>query len=291
VIGVKMIPCNSSQLIQQYFVNKSKQLLAASNLAICEHAGLQGSHREALIKIYLSEIIPNRFMIDRGMIYSPYTRTHEADIVLWDANNFPKLELYGHKFFFAESVQAVLEVKTRYSSSAIKDIIQKTLDIKEMIIPYTPKITDDIQNLVYKIYAIQSGVEYSGTLKSNKEIVSIAFLINGGSRFSIHSFEKYEDLELEWPDLTILLEAGIVIVKNIEEDINYLRVYYAKEDALLLFTKYLLEILNDRIVTVEGEMFLNLYIRTVIESIQYEDYGFTKTRPGFGFVRPFFSHN
>lgn len=48
-----MIPADTGKLIQQYFRSKTDQLLAVSKLAVCEHGGLKGNHREDLIKLSL----------------------------------------------------------------------------------------------------------------------------------------------------------------------------------------------------------------------------------------------
>lgn len=102
------------QLVQQYFRAKRRQLLAMSELAVAEHGGLRGSHREELQRIYLREILPRRFSIGHGMVYGAIGRSKEADIVLWDADNYPSLPLTDSSLFFAESVRVVLESKSDY---------------------------------------------------------------------------------------------------------------------------------------------------------------------------------
>ncbi len=88
-----MLIAEAGKLIKQYFKNKTIQLLAVSEQAICEHNGLKGSHREDLVKIYLNVFFSKRFEIGQGMVYGEFSRSNEADIVLWDSFNFPNLKI------------------------------------------------------------------------------------------------------------------------------------------------------------------------------------------------------
>ncbi len=44
------------------------------------------------------------------------------DIVIWDSQNFPKLEMQGHSLFFAESAKLAIEVKSNFSVNTLNDI-------------------------------------------------------------------------------------------------------------------------------------------------------------------------
>src|SRR5947208_1708617 len=108
--------------VRQYFRVKTEQLRAASALPSAEHAGLAGGHREELQRIYFSEILPQRYQVGRGMVYGMVHRSREADIVIWDALNYPSLPMLDHSFFFAESVRAVVESKSRWSPQDFADV-------------------------------------------------------------------------------------------------------------------------------------------------------------------------
>lgn len=97
----------TQELVQQYFRAKRRQLLAMSEQAVVEHSGLRGSYREELQRIYLREILPGRFRVGHGMVYGLVQRSKEADIVIWDAANYPSLPLVDHALYFAESVRVV----------------------------------------------------------------------------------------------------------------------------------------------------------------------------------------
>jgi hypothetical protein len=99
--------------VRKYFRAIRSGLLGAAEEAVCNHSGLTGGHRETVCKEYLGKVLPKRFDVDRGMVYGFAHRSKEADIVIWDSMNFPRLDMPDHTVFFAESVRAVLEVKTR----------------------------------------------------------------------------------------------------------------------------------------------------------------------------------
>ena len=90
----------TEQRIRTYFRAKTAQMKALAELAVCEHAGLIGSHREQLHRIYLQEILPKRFSVGRGMIYGFAHRSREVDVVIWDELNYMTLPLLDHSFFF-----------------------------------------------------------------------------------------------------------------------------------------------------------------------------------------------
>jgi uncharacterized protein DUF6602 len=121
-----------SELVLDYFRSKALQLRAASDEAVCEHSGLKGSHREELIRIFLRHILPSRFSADHGMVYGPDHRSREADVVIWDSDSYPRLQMHGHSLFFAESVRAIIEVKTRWSDDEWTDVRMKTETVRSI---------------------------------------------------------------------------------------------------------------------------------------------------------------
>lgn len=284
-----MIQADTQNLIRQYFINKTRQLLAVSEQAICEHSGLKGSHREDIIKIYLSDIVPKRYDIGKGMIYGSITRSHETDIVIWDSNNFPCLKMNGHSMYFAESVQAAIEVKSVYNTDEEEDVVKKTEDLKTMILNYCPNLNDRLFHLESSIVSLMEGTNYEGCVSASKEIRSAAIFFKGGQSFSLENLKKYDDLDIQWSDLTLFLEAGKVVVKYLDDTGNTIRIYDAKEDALLLFTQYLIDILSEQVVLTEGKLYFEDYIYKLVSDIPYVDYDYPCTRPYQGIKKPIFS--
>ncbi len=288
-----MILSETGILIRNYFRSKAKELLAISEQAICEHSGLKGSHREDVIKIYLNDIVPKRYDIGQGMIYGAYTRSHETDIVLWNSINFPSLRMNGHSMYFAESVQAAIEVKSQYNADVEKDISQKTYDLKRVILNYTPTIEERLFNIECNLESIKSDFVYEGCLSSSKRIKSVAIIFKGGTNFSVKNLEKYDELDEQWPDLILFLDAGKVCVKISEfsdDNSNSIVVFDAGVDALLIFTLYLLEILSEQVVLTEGKLYFEDYIIKQISEIPYEEYKYSILRPGEGFKQAIYSN-
>lgn len=288
-----MIVAQTGKLIKQYFENKADQLLAISNQAICEHNGLKGSHREDLVKIYLSEIIPKRFEIGQGMIYGQFSRSHEADIVLWDSFNFPNLKMNGHSMYFAESVNASIEVKSNYNKDTEIDVVNKTESLKSIFVQYRDTLDNKLYTLEKRMESLMSGRNYEGCLSVPQSIASCAIFINGGESFTVKNLEKYEDIDVQWPELTLFLKVGKLAVKgyDYEEDKNFIRLYNSGKDSLLLFTKYLLEILSDQVVLVEGALYFDDYIRAEIDNINYTDFKYESCLYSNGFKHAIFSEN
>ena len=110
-----------------YFLNIQKELLHAyENSKRLKHNVVKGSERELIISHFLHSHIPNRAEVGSGMIVDQQTTNlneidrntcPQIDILL--ANEFcPNLALYGGtKFYFAESVISVLEIKSKLTTS------------------------------------------------------------------------------------------------------------------------------------------------------------------------------
>jgi len=136
-------------------------------------------------------------------------------------------------------------------------------------------------------------VDYEGALSLSESIKTCAIFINGGENFTEKQLNKYEDVYFEWPDLVLFLKAGKLTVKGYDynKEKDFIRIYNSGEDTLLLFTKYLLEILSEQIVLVEGNLYFDDYIRNIIEEISYIDFEYNSCRPYSGYRRAIFTKN
>ncbi|MCP3819450.1 hypothetical protein NLX86_15450 [Streptomyces sp. A3M-1-3] len=204
--------------VLHYFQAKSRQLLATSDLAVCEHSGLSGSHREEFQRIYLREVIPRRYEVGRGMVYGLFGRSREADIVLWDSQNYPSLPMSDHSFYFAESVRVVIESKSRWSMQDWRDVQEKTRTIRSITLDYSPSLRDEISMLQQDVVALKAGHEHNGALIVRPRIGTAAVFIEGGGDFlrkpEAISEEIEESAEDSWPDVTLFLREGVVISKH-----------------------------------------------------------------------------
>jgi hypothetical protein len=277
---------NAQDRVRQYFRVKAEQLRAAAALPSAEHAGLAGSHREELQRIYLSEILPQRYQIGRGMVYGMMHRSREADIVVWDALNYPSLPMLDHSFFFAESVRAVLESKSRWSPDDFADVLRKSRAVRD-IVPYPgPNLDDTVAMLQLEVASLRGGHEHDGFLTAKPHIGTAAvFLGRGSQAFADEASIPHEAVENAddcWPDLMLLLQPGRVVVKVYADDGDYLRFYDAGEDALMFFTHGLLDLLTDRVVSTEAPFYFTAYASEVLDREPYMVLPFRLTRPPVG---------
>ncbi|MCR8747264.1 DUF6602 domain-containing protein [Romboutsia lituseburensis] len=218
-------------------------------------------------------------------IYGIINKSHEVDIAIWDANNYPKLKMHGHSLLFQESVKLAIEVKTNYSKDVLNDILTKCESIKMIPGIKGPDIEDRLFSIEQKIYCMENDVCFNGTLISKPDIATAAIIFKGGHSFDIENIdEKIIDIADEvWPDIIIFIEAGKVILKQYEYDedgrINsYIEMLESKEDSLLVFTSSLLGILTDRSINLDDPFYLSKYIDTLNEME-------SKTR-SFNIIRP-----
>jgi hypothetical protein len=262
------MPEDNLQLVQQYFRAKRDQLLAMSKLAVAEHQGLRGSHREELQRIYLREILPRRFSIGRGMVYGVNGGSNEADIVIWDGNNYPSLPLTDSTLFFAESVRVVLESKSDYDIREFRDVLNKCRSISSIVPVRMLSIEDYIALIRRELDALAEGQERpAGMMILRPYIGTAAVFIDRGQNsmkdLSRFSDEDFDDADLSWPDLTLLLKPGRIALKRYPEgEANGLiEVFDYDEDSLFVFTNHLLQLLADRSVAVEDTFYMDQYMR------------------------------
>ena len=232
----------SQELVQQYFRAKRRQLLAMSEQAVVEHSGLRGSYREELQRLYLREILPGRFKVGHGMVYGLVHRSKEADIVIWDAANYPNLPLVNHALFFAESVRVVLESKSVWSNEQFSDVLDKCRSVRDIVPLRTPTLEDEIAMINLRLHAIENELEHDGMLISKPHIGTAAIFIRGGQSATtdLNEIDKnvFDEADDSWPDLVLWLEPGRVAFKQYPESggTGYVEVVDYGEDGLFAFT-------------------------------------------------------
>ncbi|MGW6310457.1 DUF6602 domain-containing protein [Streptomyces niveus] len=260
--------------VLHYFQAKSRQLLATSDLAICEHPGLSGSHREEFQRIYLREVIPHRYGVGRGMVYGLSGRSREADIVIWDSQNYPSLPMLDHSFYFAESVRVVIESKSRWSTQDWRDVQEKTRAIRSITLEYSQSLRDEISMIRQDIISLKVGRQHNGELIVRPKIGTAAVFIEGGRDFLRNpkgiSDEIEESAEEAWPDVTLFLREGVVVSKHENSSGDpYVGFYRLEENALIDFTNTLLRLLSERTVSTHGAFYLDNYMQSVMEIEPY----------------------
>jgi hypothetical protein len=276
--------------LRNYFASARLQLLAGAAAAGAPHSGLAGSHREALIREYLTAILPRRLEIGRGMVFGIGHRSREADVVLWDSSNYPSLRLKDHELFFAESTRVVLEAKSRWSREEFIDVLDKCRQVRDIVTVQAPNIADEIAMLQLDVHALKGGREHEGMLLSKPHIATAAFVFLGGQSIAPASLEEswLENADDAWPDAMILLEPGIVVGKHYTAGespfggAGYLEFVKAGDDSLLVFTAALMALVNDRCVQIEDPRYFSLYTQDVLAGKESEIARFSLKRPVSG---------
>jgi len=206
----------SQELVQSYFRSKARQLAVLAELAACEHPGLVGGHREEIQRIYLREILPKRFAVGRGMVYGPFHRSREADIVIWDAENYPSLPMADHAFFFADSVRVVIECKSSWSQAEFQDVLDKCCSVRDIVPMTEPNLKDEVIRLQQEVTAMRYGLEHYGIMISRPHIGTAAIFLRGGQHLNAEELmaEWIAKMDDSWPDVLLLLEPGRIVVKS-----------------------------------------------------------------------------
>lgn len=280
----------TASIITEYFRAKRREILAAGQLAVVEHAGLRGTHRELVVDRYLREILPGRFDIGHGQIHGAFHRSREADVVLWDSLNFPRMSLLGSTIFFSESVRTSIEVKSRWNAEELQDILVKTRSVRDVISTSGTNLDDELALIRLGMESLATGEPSPGLMSVPHHIGTAAFVVRGGQEFRLTdlSADAVRDADDAWPDLMLMLEAGVVVVKDYLSEVGFsqgsgrLERFELGEDSLLFFTHELLSRLVARSVYVETPLDLSRYQVDVLRSRPIESVGFKLTRPNPG---------
>jgi hypothetical protein len=141
------------------------------------------------------------------MVYGVVGRSNEADIVVWDALNYPSLPMLDHSFFFAESVRAVIESKSRWSQQDFSDVLRKSKAVRDIVPVARPNLDGAIAMLQLDVAALRAEASHSGILHSPPHIGTVAVFLAGGK--DIFRDGNVSDAVLraaddQWPDVLLL---------------------------------------------------------------------------------------
>jgi hypothetical protein len=253
---------SQEQEVRKYFRVKAKQLAATADLSVCDHPGLIGSHREELQRVFLRELLPARFSVGRGMVYGAFGhRSKEADIVIWDSQNYPSLRMLDHAFYFADSVRLVLECKSRWTTEEFTDVLEKCNSVHSIIGLSRMNLREEINMMQQEIYALKEGLEHDGALIMPHHIATAAIFLTGGDSVDAGwiSADQLQEVDERWPDVTLFLGPQRVVTKKREEGHGWLEFIDLGEDSLACFTAEFLALLSERSVHVEEPFYLTKY--------------------------------
>jgi hypothetical protein len=279
---------NIQQKIRHYFQAKTKQLLALSEQALSDHSGLTGNHREGILCHFLGEIFPKRYSIDHGIVYGLVGQSKEVDIVIWDELNYPKLKLSGSNIFFSEGVKAVIEVKSNWSNDEFEDIKKKAKAAIGIFDHFREGLSGRITGIETELWSLKSGNEYHGRLISPNRKGTAAIIYYGGQNFDIENLNEMEisRIEDEYPDIMLFLEAGKIVLKKFEfyendplSGYGVLEQIQCADDALLMFTSLLIDLLAMKSEHIEPPLFLTDYMFGLYGEFDKKEIEFAITRP------------
>lgn len=236
--------------IRDYFRARRAVLLAASGQAVTSNGTINGSYREDIIRFYFSEVLPTRFSIGTGKILGKFHESGQIDITISDALNYPNLPLSrASEVRLAESCVAAIEIKSNYSLKSVREIVCGTERVLD-IVPsstYAEPLVDQVFHLSHAIKSMRSGVDYNGFMFSRHHIGTSAIVLHGGQRFDgavICAIAEHAMLDNCWPDLLLLLEPGIICIKDRNDAV--IRIERYDDDALFWYTAYLFDVIARR---------------------------------------------
>jgi hypothetical protein len=99
-----------------------------------EHSGGKGDVREARLKTFLETYLPHKYAIGNGEIVDSSGNTsRQCDLVIYDRTTSPILYSdEAFQVFLAESVYAVIEVKSVLSYKELSDAVQNIKSVKSL---------------------------------------------------------------------------------------------------------------------------------------------------------------
>lgn len=276
------------QKIRQYFQAKTKEILALSEQALSDHSGLIGNHREGILCDFLGEFFPKRYAIDKGIVYGLIGQSKEADIVIWDELNYLKLKQKGSNIFFVQGVKAIVEVKSRWSNHEFEDIKVKVKSAIEILGSFREGISGRIESLEASLWSLKSGNDFHGRVITPNKKGTVAIIFYGGSQFDIQDLDSEEigRIEDEYPDILFFLEAGKLILKSYESNksephfgCGILEQLECGDDALLVFTSSLIDLLANKSEHLEPPLFLTDYVFDLFGKFDVQEVVFPLSKP------------
>jgi hypothetical protein len=276
--------------LQRFFRAKRDELRNKSKSVLAAHKGLRGSHREHACRAFLDDFLPKRYSVGRGMVFDDFGHTsREADVVIWDDQNFPRLNEGGHTLFFINSVRCAIGVKTNWSTARWTETLAESKSIRDLV-PHVHELDGvhhRLQRLEHHVAALTEGGALEGLLLFPHHAATAAIILDGGSRLDGETLRAFTpDPDDSLPDLTLLLEPGILIEKSyVETDdrtLGFAGIHRLGADALMGFMIKLQRCIEDRSGGMEDSQHFYESIDLGIDGIPGEGFQFGLSRPPAG---------
>jgi len=160
-----------------------------------KHMGERGSEREKGLQEFLKNYLPSRYAIATGEIVDTNGNTsRQCDLIIYDHLNCPLL-LAGKdiRVFPAESVCAVIEVKSVLTYDELRDAVEKISCLKEL--------ERDGGPIPGVIFAYRASAKHEAMLRIARELQKL----NGAKKSS------------QYVDLLCILDAGVIMLDTVTQ--------------------------------------------------------------------------
>ena len=140
--------------IPEYFASVAEELRRQSDRVrfnFATHRPSAGDNRESIVAEFLRSHLPQSVGVSTGLVLSSDgIFSQQADVLITDVlTNAPLYSTMPEQLWLAESVYAIIEVKTNLSPREIADSIEKCRRFKSLArsfspLPASPKISDSL---------------------------------------------------------------------------------------------------------------------------------------------------
>jgi hypothetical protein len=276
--------------LTRFFRAKREELRSKSKNVLATHKGLRGSHREHACRVFLEDFLPKRYSVGRGILFDDFGHmSKEADIVIWDDQNFPRLNEGGHTLFFVNSVRCAIGVKTKWSTARWAETLAESKSVRDLVphIHELDGVHHRLQRLEHQVAALTAGGTLEGLLLFQHHTGTAAIILDGGSRLDGEILKSVTpDPDDALPDLTLFLEPGILIEKlYVEADdriIGFAGIHRLGADALLGFMIKLQRCIEDRSVGMNDSQHFYESVDLGLDDVPAEGFRFQLSRPPAG---------
>lgn len=127
------------------YKNSSKLFANEENKNNLLHPGEYGMYKEKLLSSLFEFTLPKKYSCGSGFITNCDKEiTSQCDIILYDAQNAPFLELSNNKFFSQEVVYAIGEVKSKLTKQQLFEALIKLSKNKQIRKPFDGMTGDGV---------------------------------------------------------------------------------------------------------------------------------------------------
>lgn len=276
--------------LQHFFRAKRGELRSKSKSVLATHKGLRGSHREHACRVFLEDFLPKRYSVGRGILFDDFGHTSkETDVVIWDDQNFPRLNEGGHTLFFVNSVRCAIGVKTRWSTARWAETLAESKSVRDLVphIHELDGVRHRLLRLEHQVAALSAGGALEGVLLFPHHTATAAIILDGGSRLDSETLKTVTpDPDDTLPDLTLLLEPGILVEKlYVEADdriLGFAGIHRLGSDALMGFIIKLQRCIEDRSGGMEDSQHFYESVDLGLDDVPAEGFRFQLSRPPAG---------